>query len=227
MNKIFFAAMRPLLVSFALIITFSGGAGTLAQNLNYLAFSSREYIYLNLDLRTPLGCTLYSISLCNGVPQIRQNYENHARGSGINEGRPLSLVFHAAIYRQSNPDLNGLSNRQLYNHYNDHGSYEGRQASWVLDPNVYRAANPDVAGMSNRQLITHYLISGKYELRRSSPQFDARLFTLISVKAQTYPPEISLTTNAMPSVARPGYLSPIVDPIFGTKVTHISNSIHF
>jgi hypothetical protein len=43
----------------------------------------------------------------------------------------------------------------------------------------------------------------------------------------TYPPDTTLTFIAQPSVARPGYLSPITDPSFGTKITRISDQTAF
>jgi hypothetical protein len=44
------------------------------------------------------------------------------------------------------------------------------------------------------------------------------------VFAQSYPPNTQLTRVEMPThIARPAYLLPITDPLFGTKVTRISD----
>jgi hypothetical protein len=50
-------------------------------------------------------------------------------------------------------------------------------------------------------------------------------FTLVNktVFAAPYPPDTTLTNIKPPSVPRPGYLSPITDPTFHTKITRVSD----
>lgn len=45
--------------------------------------------------------------------------------------------------------------------------------------------------------------------------------------APVYPSGTKLTPKAMPQVARPGYLRPITDPTFGTRVVRISDEVAF
>lgn len=48
-----------------------------------------------------------------------------------------------------------------------------------------------------------------------------------SYGAVTYPADTTLTNIATPNVSRPEYLSPIIDPTFGTKITRISDQTAF
>lgn len=43
----------------------------------------------------------------------------------------------------------------------------------------------------------------------------------------SYPPDTTLTSVSNPSVSRPGYLSPIIDPVFNTKITRVSDQQAF
>lgn len=45
--------------------------------------------------------------------------------------------------------------------------------------------------------------------------------------APSYPPDTTMTKVAVPGMARPGYLSPITDPIFKTRVTRIADQSTF
>jgi len=40
--------------------------------------------------------------------------------------------------------------------------------------------------------------------------------------AAVYPPDSTLGTGKPPDIPRPGYLKPIVDPVFGTSVVRIT-----
>src|SRR5438034_9908474 len=41
--------------------------------------------------------------------------------------------------------------------------------------------------------------------------------------ASTYPPDLTLTNLKPPSVPRPAYLAPIIDPAFATQITRVSD----
>lgn len=48
-----------------------------------------------------------------------------------------------------------------------------------------------------------------------------------SVAAVTYPPESSLTNTTAPNLSRPGYLSPVIDTVFNSQITRISDKTAF
>jgi hypothetical protein len=69
------------------------------------------------------------------------------------------------------------------------------------------------------------MISRLYFLT-SSVIFFVTLFQFnSSVLAQSlvYPPNTTLTNRTQPTVSRPGYLSPITDPVFGTTISRVSD----
>jgi hypothetical protein len=72
------------------------------------------------------------------------------------------------FYRNSNPDLEGFTNKQLIIHYVNNGKQEGRLPNKPseLDVEFYRNSNPDLEGFTYQQLVIHYVNNGKQEGRR-------------------------------------------------------------
>lgn len=63
-----------------------------------------------------------------------------------------------------------------------------------------------------------------------SSRFQLLVLLIISTTlstAQVYPPDQQLVYNSMPNIAKPAYLAPITDPIFGTTVVRISDQTVF
>ncbi len=75
-------------------------------------------------------------------------------------------------YRLNNPDLAGLTDKQLLTHFDNYGLQEGRPFSPFFDFTFYRSTNSDIAGLSNRQLLLEFQTEGIYLGQDPSPFFD-------------------------------------------------------
>ena len=95
------------------------------------------------------------------------------------------------------------------------------------NPNSHAAA-PDqleaeggVLG-GNAQIKTDALASGGQYIA-----FSNQTPTPTPLSGLKYPPDTTLTTKSVPSFARPGYLNPVTEPTFGTKLTRVTDPSAF
>ena len=82
-----------------------------------------------------------------------------------------SAVYHAAAYRNYNPDVAaafGNDEAALLNHFINHGMAEGRRGSDSFDLAAYKKYNGDLVdafGEDNKSYYLHYINNGKAEGR--------------------------------------------------------------
>jgi hypothetical protein len=77
-----------------------------------------------------------------------------------------------SFYRDSSPDLIGITDPPLLNHLQTFGIFEGRAFSPVVDLNFYRQTNLDLTGLDPCNLLTHLEFFGLAENRLFAPLID-------------------------------------------------------
>ena len=104
----------------------------------------------------------------------------------------LPIDFDPILYKELNPDLEKLSNKEAINHYITQGILEHRIYNIVIptdfDVNLYKKLNPDIQSLSNKNAITHYKIYGRVENRNYNIQlpfdFDVNLYKKLNTDMQ-------------------------------------------
>lgn len=86
---------------------------------------------------------------------------------------PMSInLFDADNYRKANPDVNGLSDKQVWSHFKNFGLENGLEFSSLVDLDLYRASYNDLTELSNREAYEHLANYGISQGRKFSPFVD-------------------------------------------------------
>ena len=104
----------------------------------------------------------------------------------------LPIDFDPILYKQLNPDLEHLSNKEAINHYITQGIHEKRLYDIGLpsdfDVNLYKKLNPDIQTLSNKNATSHYKIHGRIENRNYNIQlpfdFDVNIYKKLNIDLQ-------------------------------------------
>ena len=87
--------------------------------------------------------------------------------------------FDVMVYRDRNPDIADLSDKELKEHWLETGIKQGRAASPILDLGFYLNNNPDLKeayGTDYEKVYNHFITKGYKEYRKSSALFDGSYY---------------------------------------------------
>ena len=85
-------------------------------------------------------------------------------------------IFDASFYRSANPNLESLSDSDLWSHFLNHGLEAGLSFSPLVNLDFYRASNSDLSHLSNKDTFEHLQNYGISEGRQFSELWDLNFY---------------------------------------------------
>ncbi|MDJ0696112.1 CAP domain-containing protein [Mastigocoleus sp. MO_188.B34] len=85
-------------------------------------------------------------------------------------------IFDASFYRSANPNLESLSDSDLWSHFQNHGLEAGLSFSPLVNLDFYRASNSDLSHLSNKDTFEHLQNYGISEGRQFSELWDLNFY---------------------------------------------------